>query len=221
MTRKVGTPRTFLEGSLTDIYFPALPLRTASKRRTIAPRAPRQDAPAIPLRRTRSRAKRLGQLPDQENDDVKKNLDKAPSKHTIREEQGGSPTKINSHFRTSKLVEGRLRESEDRIRTWLTDCQCRRDSGSGSRIQDPAEEPIPRCIAKFASYSPASCPSGSQGRYSAHSSTRRSSPDSTPECDSDRCTIGVLTSPSIVCSRCQLGATRGTRHGTRKGFHLH
>ncbi|OQD76533.1 hypothetical protein PENDEC_c004G06066 [Penicillium decumbens] len=82
-----------------------LPVRTASKRRTIAPRAPRQDAPVIPLRRTRSTAKRLGQEPDQENDDVKKNLDKAPSKHTIREEQGGSPTKINSHFRTSKLVE--------------------------------------------------------------------------------------------------------------------
>jgi len=85
-------------------------VRTASKRRTIAPRAPRQDAPVIPLRRTRSTAKRLGQGPDQENDDVKKNLDKAPSKHTIREEQGGSPTKINSHFRTSKLVEGKLRE---------------------------------------------------------------------------------------------------------------
>ncbi|KAJ5204216.1 uncharacterized protein N7498_005095 [Penicillium cinerascens] len=82
-----------------------LPVRTASKRRTIAPRAPRQDAPAIPLRRTRSTVKRLGHPPDQENEDVKKNLDKAPSKHTIREEQGGSPTRINSHFRTSKLVE--------------------------------------------------------------------------------------------------------------------
>lgn len=111
-TRKVSIVRTFLRDSITDIYFPGLPVRTASKRRTVAPRASRQDAPAIPLRRTRSTAKRLGQPPDQENEDVKKNLDKAPSKHTIREEQGGSPTRINSHFRTSKLVEGKLRESE-------------------------------------------------------------------------------------------------------------
>lgn len=103
---------TFLVNSPTNIYFPDLPVRTASKRRTIAPRAPRQDAPDIPLRRTRSTAKRLGQLPGQENDEVKKTVDKAPSKHTIREEQGGSPTKINSHFRTSKLVEGKLRELE-------------------------------------------------------------------------------------------------------------
>ncbi|KAJ5147547.1 uncharacterized protein N7443_000859 [Penicillium atrosanguineum] len=82
-----------------------LPVRTTSKRRTIQPRALRQDAPAVPPRRTRSTAKRLGQHPDQENDDVKKTLETAPSKHTIHEEQGRSPTKINSHFRTSKLVE--------------------------------------------------------------------------------------------------------------------
>ncbi|KAJ6120391.1 hypothetical protein N7523_004671 [Penicillium sp. IBT 18751x] len=82
-----------------------LPVRTASKRRTVQPRAPRQDAPAVPLRRTRSTAKRLGHIPDQENEDVSKTVDQVPSKHTIHEEQGGSPTKINSHFRTSKLVE--------------------------------------------------------------------------------------------------------------------
>lgn len=97
-------------------------MRTASKRRTIAPRAPREDrAPhedraPVPIRRTRSTAKRLGQLPDQENGNVSnkndKNADKAPSKHTLREEHGGSPTKISSHFRTSKLVEGKLREPE-------------------------------------------------------------------------------------------------------------
>lgn len=95
-------------------------MRTASKRRTLAPRAPRENrentAPAS-IRRTRSTAKRLGQLPeqetDQENGDVNtKKADKAPSKHTLREEQGGSPTKINSHFRTSKLVEGKLRDRE-------------------------------------------------------------------------------------------------------------
>lgn len=59
---------------------------------------------------------------DQENGDVNtKNADKAPSKHTLREEKGGSPTKINSHFRTSKLVEGKLRDRRPRrgVRTWL------------------------------------------------------------------------------------------------------
>ena len=35
-------------------------------------------------------------------------VEKALSKHTIHEEQGGSPSKINSHFRTSKFVEGKL-----------------------------------------------------------------------------------------------------------------
>lgn len=88
-------------------------MRTASRRRTIAPRAPREDAAPVSVRRTRSTAKRLDQLPDQENGDVNnKGADKAPSKHTLREEQGGSPTKINSHFRTSKLVESKPRESE-------------------------------------------------------------------------------------------------------------
>lgn len=95
-------------------------MRTASKRRTLAPRAPRENrenAAPVSIRRTRSTAKRLGQLPeqdtDQENGDVNtKNADKAPSKHTLYEEKGGSPTKINSHFRTSKLVEGKLRDRE-------------------------------------------------------------------------------------------------------------
>lgn len=92
-------------------------MRTASKRRTLAPRAPRENTAPVSIRRTRSTAKRLGQLPeqetDQENGDVNsKNADKAPSKHTLREDKGGSPTKINSHFRTSKLVEGKLRDRE-------------------------------------------------------------------------------------------------------------
>ncbi|KAF3398451.1 Cell division control protein 18 [Penicillium rolfsii] len=84
----------------------ALPVRTASKRRTVAPRARREEA-AVPksLPRTRSRAKIAEPLPDQENGDVIKASEKALSKHTIREEQGGSPSTINSHFRTSKLVE--------------------------------------------------------------------------------------------------------------------
>ncbi|KAJ5358778.1 uncharacterized protein N7496_011191 [Penicillium cataractarum] len=84
----------------------ALPVRTASKRRTVAPRARREDAAvskSIP--RTRSRAKIAEPLADQENGDVIKTADKALSKHTIHEEQGPSPSKINSHFRTSKLVE--------------------------------------------------------------------------------------------------------------------
>ncbi|KAJ5449908.1 uncharacterized protein N7458_006357 [Penicillium daleae] len=83
-----------------------LPVRTASKRRTVAPRARREDA-AVPnsIPRTRSRAKIAEPLTDQENGDVIKPSDKTLSKHTSREEQGGSPSKINSHFRTSKLVE--------------------------------------------------------------------------------------------------------------------
>jgi cell division control protein 6 len=88
-------------------------VRTASKRRTVAPPARREDA-AVPnsIPRTRSRAKIAEPLTDQENGDVIKPSDKTLSKHTSREEQGGSPSKINSHFRTSKLVEGKLRERE-------------------------------------------------------------------------------------------------------------
>lgn len=104
---------------LTELL--ALPVRTASKRRTLAPRAPREDAAPVSIRRTRSNAKRSDQLPDKENGDVNKISDKAPSKHTLREDQGGSPIKINSHFRTSKLVEGKLRESEDEARTWANE----------------------------------------------------------------------------------------------------
>ncbi|KAJ5577906.1 uncharacterized protein N7459_006870 [Penicillium hispanicum] len=84
----------------------ALPVRTASKRRTIAPRVHREVAVPASPRRTRSTAKAAGQPPDQENGEVNgKVSDKAPSKHTLRDEKGGSPTRINSHFRTSKLVE--------------------------------------------------------------------------------------------------------------------
>lgn len=95
----------------------ALPVRTASKRRTVAPRTRREDV-AVPksIPRTRSRAKIAEPAPDQENGDISKTSDKALSKHTIREEQGGSPSKINSHFRTSKLVDGKLREPEKVVR---------------------------------------------------------------------------------------------------------
>ncbi|KAJ5975390.1 hypothetical protein N7481_009097 [Penicillium waksmanii] len=100
-----------------------LPVRTASKRRTIAPRAPR-DVAALPpksLPRTRSSARLAYQAPapEQENEDVKQPIEKPrvkakakakpSSKHTLPEEptiptvQGASPTKIKSHFRTSKL----------------------------------------------------------------------------------------------------------------------
>ena len=79
----------------------------------MAPRTPREDV-AVPksIPRTRSRAKIAEPTPDQENGDITKPSDKALSKHTIREEQGGSPSKISSHFRTSKLVDGKLREPE-------------------------------------------------------------------------------------------------------------
>ncbi|KAJ5180511.1 hypothetical protein N7492_003721 [Penicillium capsulatum] len=86
----------------------ALPVRTASKRRTVAPHVQRETAP---LRRTRSSAKLAEQPIDQENGDLIKPTDRAPSKHTLREEQDGSPTKINSHFRSSKLVEDALQHS--------------------------------------------------------------------------------------------------------------
>jgi cell division control protein 6 len=99
--------------SILTSLVPGLPVRTASKRRTVAPPARREDA-AVPnsIPRTRSRAKIAEPLTDQENGDVIKPSDKTLSKHTSREEQGGSPSKINSHFRTSKLVEGKLRERE-------------------------------------------------------------------------------------------------------------
>lgn len=104
--------RSFPISILTHL-FAALPVRTASKRRTIAPRVHREVAAPASPRRTRSTAKVAGQPPDQENGEVNgKVSDKAPSKHTLRDEKGGSPTKINSHFRTSKLVEGKPREAE-------------------------------------------------------------------------------------------------------------
>lgn len=102
--------------------FAALPVRTASKRRAAAPRVQREVAPATSIRRTRSTRiaakKQEAENPsDQENEEANnKNSDPALSKHTLREKQGVSPTKIKSHFRNSKLVEGKLRESEGCIR---------------------------------------------------------------------------------------------------------
>jgi cell division control protein 6 len=121
--------------SILTSLVPALPVRTASKRRTVAPRARREEA-AVPksIPRTRSRAKIVEPVPDQENGDVTKTSDKALSKHTIREEQGGSPSKINSHFHTSKLVEGKPREPEvcgNVRRIGLTDCLHRGNIRSG------------------------------------------------------------------------------------------
>ncbi|KAJ5553133.1 hypothetical protein N7494_002511 [Penicillium frequentans] len=128
----------------------ALPVRTASKRRTVAPRVHREVA-AAPPRRTRStrlaaKNQDAEQPVDQENGDViNKISEKAHSKHTLRDDQGGSPTKIKSHFRTSKLVEARAARSTP-----------------ADRIQDPTKESIPRCDPKFTSHSSPSCTSGSQ-----------------------------------------------------------
>ncbi|KAJ5612879.1 hypothetical protein N7510_006073 [Penicillium lagena] len=81
-----------------------LPQRTASKRRTRTPRVHQEESEPRPKRQLRSRTKD-GQ-PDQENGDGNKGAaDIVPSKHTLRDGQGGSPTKINSHFRSSKPVE--------------------------------------------------------------------------------------------------------------------
>lgn len=69
-----------------------LPVRTASKRRTIAPRAPRDVGapPQTSLPRTRSSARLARQAPDQENEEAKNvNTEvqkKRRSKHTIIEE---------------------------------------------------------------------------------------------------------------------------------------
>lgn len=103
-------------------------MRTASKRRTVAPRAHREVA-AAPPRRTRStrlaaKNQDAEQTVDQENGDViNKISEKAHSKHTLRDDQGGSPTKIKSHFRTSKLVEGKPRELAFKSNWWLMACR--------------------------------------------------------------------------------------------------
>ncbi|KAJ5938214.1 hypothetical protein N7454_004556 [Penicillium verhagenii] len=97
-----------------------LPVRTASKRRTAAPRV-HHEVDAAPIRRTRStrlttKTQDAEQPSDQENGDViKKISEKAHSKHTLRDEQGGSPAKIKSHFRTSKLVEDEKHEIPDKL----------------------------------------------------------------------------------------------------------
>jgi len=89
---------------------PELQLRTASKRRTRTPRVHQEEGEPRPKRQLRSRTKDV--QPDQENGDENKGaVDTVPSKHTLRDGQGGSPTKINSHFRSSKPVEGKLRAS--------------------------------------------------------------------------------------------------------------
>ncbi|KAJ5411543.1 uncharacterized protein N7487_005902 [Penicillium crustosum] len=83
----------------------ALPVRTASKRRTVAPRAHQLDAVPTPLRRTRSTVKKTVEQPDQENGESKAVSENVASKHTLRDDQFKSPVKINSHFTVSKPVE--------------------------------------------------------------------------------------------------------------------
>ncbi|KAJ6184297.1 hypothetical protein N7519_005598 [Penicillium mononematosum] len=81
-----------------------LPVRTASKRRTVAPRAHQRDTVPTSLRRTRSAVKKAEQ-PDQENGESKTVSENISSKHTLRDDQFKSPVKINSHFTVSKPVE--------------------------------------------------------------------------------------------------------------------
>ncbi|KAJ5269198.1 hypothetical protein N7505_004956 [Penicillium chrysogenum] len=81
-----------------------LPVRTASKRRTVAPRAHQRDTVPTSLRRTRSAVKKAEQ-PDQENGESKTVSENVSSKHTLRDDQFKSPVKINSHFTVSKPVE--------------------------------------------------------------------------------------------------------------------
>ncbi|KAJ5498862.1 ATPase AAA-type core [Penicillium expansum] len=82
---------------------PALPVRTASKRRTVAPRVHQRET--LPLRRTRSTVKKAVEQPDQENGEIKTVSENVASKHTLRDDQFKSPVKINSHFTVSKPVE--------------------------------------------------------------------------------------------------------------------
>lgn len=83
----------------------ALPVRTASKRRTVAPRV---HTVPTPLRRTRSTVKKTVEQSDQENGESKPVSENVASKHTLRDDQFKSPVKINSHFTVSKPVEGKL-----------------------------------------------------------------------------------------------------------------
>ncbi|KAJ5497057.1 Cell division protein Cdc6 [Penicillium fimorum] len=82
----------------------ALPVRTASKRRTVAPRVHQQDTVPTSLRRTRSTVKKAVE-PDQENGESKTVSENVSSKHTLRDDQFKSPVKINSHFTVSKPVD--------------------------------------------------------------------------------------------------------------------
>ncbi|KAJ6148089.1 hypothetical protein N7497_010071 [Penicillium chrysogenum] len=81
-----------------------LPVRTASKRRTVAPRAHQRDTVPTSLRRTRSAVKKAEQ-PDHENGESKTVSENVSSKHILRDDQFKSPVKINSHFTVSKPVE--------------------------------------------------------------------------------------------------------------------
>ncbi|KAI9924098.1 hypothetical protein ASPWEDRAFT_67200 [Aspergillus wentii DTO 134E9] len=85
----------------------ALPVRTSSKRRVQKPRILKQeDQPPVPsTRQLRSRTRNSSSI-EQENDGNVKSppAENGRSKHTVRDEQPISPTKINGHFRTSKSV---------------------------------------------------------------------------------------------------------------------
>ncbi|CAG7994694.1 unnamed protein product [Penicillium salamii] len=109
-------------GKRNRVESEALPVRTASKRRTVAPRAKKEKEVApVTLRRTRSTVQKVREQsqPDQENGD-KKNVSEdegqvevVSSKHTLREEQFKSPVKVKSHFRASKKVEVKPEKLED------------------------------------------------------------------------------------------------------------
>ncbi|KAJ5178142.1 Cell division protein Cdc6 [Penicillium coprophilum] len=91
-------------GKRTRAVEAALPVRTASKRRTVAPRAHQQDTVPTSLRRTRSTVNKAVE-PDQENGESKTVPENVSSKHTLRDDQFKSPVKINSHFTVSKSVD--------------------------------------------------------------------------------------------------------------------
>lgn len=113
---------TFPFSFLLLTFSSALPVRTASKRRTVAPRTKKEkEAAPVTLRRTRSTVQKAREQSqhDQENGD-KKNVSEdegqvevVSSKNTLREDQFKSPVKVKSHFRASKQVEVKPEKLED------------------------------------------------------------------------------------------------------------
>ncbi|KAJ6043420.1 uncharacterized protein N7446_001619 [Penicillium canescens] len=90
-------------GKRARVESEALPVRTASKRRTIVPRSRQEPAPAQPLRRTRSTVKKALEQPDQENG--KEKIVSEVSKHTLRDDEPHSPVKANTHVQIPESVD--------------------------------------------------------------------------------------------------------------------